>query len=135
MILNIERKKAIHKKTRGRCHLCGARHVLRGHGRDWHVDHSKSRYYGGTDHLNNLFVACIGCNLSKGVSHGKDFRRITGLPRVPRSQRQIDRQNRENAVVGAALGFLAAGLTGKNWRAALIGAGLGFAVGYEIQNE
>lgn len=45
------------------------------HGRRgaWHVDHSVSKANGGTNHLNNLFPACIPCNLEKGSRNGDSY--------------------------------------------------------------
>ena len=53
-----------------RCTFCGRR-VSR-HTR--HIDHSVSRANGGTNHINNLRLACPQCNLSKGPLNGKQFR-------------------------------------------------------------
>ena len=43
------------------CVYCG-RWVTR---RSRHIDHRVSRINGGTNHVNNLCVACVFCNLSK----------------------------------------------------------------------
>ncbi|MDX6444647.1 MAG: hypothetical protein QOH71_1721 [Blastocatellia bacterium] len=39
-----------------------------------HIDHSVSRRNGGTNHLNNLRLACAPCNLSKGSLNARQFR-------------------------------------------------------------
>ena len=52
-----------------RCTFCGRR-VSR---RTRHIDHSVSRANGGTNHLNNLRLACSECNLSKGPLNAKQF--------------------------------------------------------------
>ncbi len=54
------------------CTYCGRR-VNR---RTGHVDHSKSRRNGGSNHLNNLRLACIDCNLSKGSLNSNQFIRL-----------------------------------------------------------
>lgn len=52
-----------------RCTYCGRR-VTR---RTRHVDHSVSRANGGTNHLNNLRLACAACNLGKGALNSREF--------------------------------------------------------------
>jgi len=42
----------------------------------WEVDHSIPQSRGGTNHLNNLFPACIKCNRSKGDLKRKQFSRV-----------------------------------------------------------
>ena len=51
------------------CTYCG-RQVSR---RTRHIDHSVSRANGGTNHLNNLRLACATCNLSKGPLTARQF--------------------------------------------------------------
>jgi hypothetical protein len=55
-----------------RCTYCDRR-VNR---RTRHIDHAVSVANGGTDHLNNLRLACAPCNLLKGALNARDFRRI-----------------------------------------------------------
>ena len=55
-----------------RCTYCGRR-VNR---RSRHIDHSVSVANGGTDHFNNLRLACAPCNLLKGALNAREFRRI-----------------------------------------------------------
>jgi hypothetical protein len=38
-----------------------------------HIDHRISRVNGGTNHLNNLSLACAPCNLSKGPLNARQF--------------------------------------------------------------
>ena len=52
-----------------RCTYCGSR-VTR---RTRHIDHSRSRRNGGSNHLNNLRTACQFCNLSKGSLNARQF--------------------------------------------------------------
>lgn len=54
-----------------RCTYCGRR-VTRA---TRHVDHSVSRLNGGTNHLNNLRLACQQCNLLKGSLNARQFTR------------------------------------------------------------
>jgi hypothetical protein len=73
----------IYDKTGGYCHLCNkklSRTNYNAHGAKgaWHVDHSKALYNGGTHHMNNLFPACISCNLEKGTLHKTTIRKRKG---------------------------------------------------------
>lgn len=52
-----------------RCTYCGQR-VTR---RTRHIDHSVSRANGGTNHVNNLRLACAPCNLGKGALSAREF--------------------------------------------------------------
>lgn len=55
----------------GQCSYCGKR-VNRS---TRHIDHSVSRKNGGTNHLNNLRLACSDCNLAKGSLDAHEFAR------------------------------------------------------------
>src|SRR6266404_462892 len=39
-----------------------------------HIDHRISRLNGGTNHLNNLSLACASCNLANGALNARQFR-------------------------------------------------------------
>lgn len=52
-----------------RCAYCGTTH-----GR-FHIDHIVPRSKGGTNHPDNLTVACARCNLRKGAKHVDEFLR------------------------------------------------------------
>jgi hypothetical protein len=74
---------AIYNKTDGYCHLCNKKlsrnnYAVHGARGSWHVDHSKPLYNGGTHHMNNLYAACISCNLEKGTLHKTTIRRRKG---------------------------------------------------------
>jgi hypothetical protein len=78
-----EKLNSIYDKTNGSCHLCNKKlsfknYNARGAKGSWHVDHSKAKANGGTDHLNNLFPACISCNLEKGTLHKTTIRKRKG---------------------------------------------------------
>ena len=69
-----ERLQSIFERTDGYCHICHRRLSLANYGKHnskgaWHIEHSIPKAKGGTDHLNNLFAACIVCNLEKGILH------------------------------------------------------------------
>ena len=65
---NPDRLERIYRRTDGRCHICRKKLSLVNYGRAgergaWQIDHSRARVKGGSDHLNNLFPACIPSNL------------------------------------------------------------------------
>ncbi len=64
--------RAVYARTSGYCHICYRKLALDNYGKRgergaWHVDHSNPRAKGGTDRLNNLYPACIDCNIDKGA--------------------------------------------------------------------
>lgn len=78
-----ERIHKIYNKTNGCCHLCNKKlsrsnYGVHGAKGSWHVDHSIAKANGGTDHMNNLFAACIDCNLEKGTLHKTTIRKRKG---------------------------------------------------------
>lgn len=102
----------IFDKTNGRCHLC--RKVLRFHNygkqnirEAWEVEHSIPRARGGTDHINNLYPACITCNRKKGSSSTRSARAENGYRSAPFSKRQKQRNVLNYAGIGTLIGFLA----------------------------
>jgi hypothetical protein len=128
-----ERRRAVYDKTNGRCHLCWVRLAFvnynsPGSRTAWHVDHSIPRARGGTDHLNNLFPACIDCNSYKGTITSRTARGVYGLTRAPRSiaaqERLRARHARNGAAAGGVAGFVVAGPPG-----ALVGAAIGAVIG------
>jgi 5-methylcytosine-specific restriction endonuclease McrA len=97
--------KTIYSKTDGCCHLCGKRHRLSDYALTWHREHHVPRAYGGSDHVKNLYVACIKCNLIKGTLPSKVVRRWMGLNRIPLS-RQTKLRIREEQESNNTLIFL-----------------------------
>ena len=53
----------------GDCHYCGHHFPFHGIG----IDHKVPRAKGGTDHLDNLVLACTGCNSAKGTMDYHEF--------------------------------------------------------------
>lgn len=106
----------IFERTDGRCHLYGKKRAFKNYARfgkrgNWEVDHLKPRANGGTDHLSNLYVACISHNRSKGRRSAKEVRAKHGLVRRPMSRRQRERQEeRKFWDVVLACGALAGGV-------------------------
>jgi hypothetical protein len=73
----------VYDKTNGCCHLCRKKLSWNNYGSHgakgaWHVDHSKAKANGGTHHMNNLFPACISCNIEKGTLHKTTIRKRKG---------------------------------------------------------
>lgn len=127
-----DRLKKIYDKTDGHCHICRTKLSFSNHGRQglkgaWHVDHSKARANGGSDHMNNLLAACIMCNINKGVKHSKTARRQHGHTRAPYSKAKKQEISTNNTVGGGIIGALVGSIFGPPGM--LIGAGLGAAIG------
>lgn len=125
-------------RTDGKCHLCHKKLSLRNYASSgargaWEVEHSVPRAKGGTDHLNNLYAACIPCNRAKGIVTTRTARARNGVRCAPYSKNQ----RREHTWVGAAIGSLALGLLFPQLRLAawLIGAGMGAAIGHRTESE
>lgn len=133
-----ERLKRIFAKTDGRCHICGKRLCINNHGKNgrrgaWHIEHSRPRSKGGSDHLNNLLPACIDCNLSKSNSSTRTARRAVGRSRAPLSRAKQNEAREGQAIVGGALGLAAGALLGPV--GAIIGAAAGGLVGHGLDLE
>ena len=98
----------IFHRTDGQCHICRKQLSFRNYGLvgkrgAWEVEHSRPRSKGGTNHLNNLYAACICCNRSKGNSTTTYARAQSGYRRAPLSQGNKNK----NAWTGGAVGTLA----------------------------
>ena len=105
----------IYDKTDGRCHICHKRISFTNYGVHgakgaWHVDHSIPRAKGGSDHLNNLYPACIPCNLGKNKSSNRSVRSIYGNARAPysRAKKEAIRERRtwDGVTIGGLIGML-----------------------------
>lgn len=138
MAFTAEQRKAIHKKTHGKCHLCGTRRTFAKYGKSeaeggWQVEHSVPQAKGGTDHLNNLFVACTECNQVKGTSSTKAARAAHGRTCAPMSYKKKQEVRKNNAIAGGILGGifgLALGPAGL-----IFGAFIGASVGRSVKPE
>lgn len=103
---------AVYRRSSGCCHLCHKKLARTNHGVQgargaWHVDHSIPRSKGGTDHLNNLFAACIKCNIGKSNKTTRTARRWKGKARAPLSLEKRQQAKSENGMAGAIAGGLA----------------------------
>lgn len=99
----------IYDKTTGYCHICHKKLAFKNYGicgerSAWEVEHSKPRANGGTDHLNNLYAACIPCNRSKGKKNTRSVRKKNGKTRAPLSEQRRMEAKADNAVVAGLLG-------------------------------
>ncbi len=107
----------IYDRTDGRCHLCHTKLSFKNHGKHgahaaWHIEHSKARAKGGTDHGNNLFPACIDCNLNKGVLSSRPARKQYGTTRAPYSKSRKEKIRENNTTAGAVIGGLIGAMGG-----------------------
>jgi hypothetical protein len=128
----------IYDRTDGRCHLCSKRlsffnYAQFGCRGAWEVEHSIPRSRGGTDHLNNLFGACIGCNRSKATCSTRVVRSQSGLRRAPYCKAKKEQIRKDNSVGYGAMGALLGSVAGP-WGTA-IGAFVGSNIGNSIDPE
>lgn len=125
--------KLIYSRTDGYCHICGKKLSLKNYavmgGKGcWEVEHSHAKANGGSDHLNNLYAACIACNREKGTVTAKTARSWNGLKRAPLSRNKKTQVRSENAIIGVVIGGIIGSIAGP-W-GATIGASIGGTFGY-----
>ena len=140
MAFTENKRRQIYKRTDGKCHLCHKKLAFKNYGTldtrgAWEVEHSKAQANGGTDHLNNLYAACISCNRSKGTSSTRSARSRNGVSRAPYSKAKKERITRNNTVggtlAGAAIGLLMLGTPA----AVLLFSSAGALIGNNIDPE
>lgn len=105
---DLKKLKAIYSKTDGYCHLCHKKLSFSNHGKlaakgAWHVEHSIPKAKGGSDHINNLYPACIGCNMEKKTLHTKSIRKRNEVTRAPYN-RARKQQIKEDNTIGGMIG-------------------------------
>jgi 5-methylcytosine-specific restriction endonuclease McrA len=105
-----EQLEAIYDRTSGYCHLCSKKlaysnYATAGSRGAWEVEHSVPKARGGTDRMNNLYAACIGCNRSKQACSTRTCRAQNGRNRAPLSRPARATARTENALAGAGLGL------------------------------
>ena len=134
-----ELRNGIFDRTRGKCHICHRRLAFKNYGvfgarGAWHVEHSIALANGGTNHGNNLFAACIPCNIEKCTWTSRTARAWNGQHRAPLSVEKHEAAKTGNSVAGAAfsagVGAILGGPPG-----AFIGGILGLAFGYEANPD
>lgn len=96
-------------KTNKRCHICHKALAKKNYGvvgmrGAWEVDHSIPISKGGSNHLNNLFPACIPCNRKKGNSSNAVARKPHGLLVAPMSKKAKESKRKKSILTGLALG-------------------------------
>ena len=102
-------KERIFEKAGGKCAYCGKKLCYQNYGiyggrAGWHIDHGRARSKDGTDHLNNLFAACITCNLQKSDAGSATFRR--SLEQVKAHRRRVARDRHIGSLAVPLLGML-----------------------------
>jgi hypothetical protein len=108
---------AIYRKSTGYCHLCHKKLSRMNYSRSgrrgaWHVEHSVPRSKGGTDHLNNLFAACIKFNFDKSNRTTRTARGWNDKTCAPLSPAKRREAKFENGMAGAIAGGLAGAAVG-----------------------
>ncbi len=122
----------IYDRTDGHCHICGKKlsfvnYAKNGRRGAWQVEHSHCKAKGGSNHLNNLFPACISCNLQKATFTTRTARTWHGRTRAPLSKSAKKEESFSNTVAGVFLGGLIGALAGP--RGVAIGAAIGGLIG------
>lgn len=133
MAFNEAKLNQIYDRTSGRCHICHKKLAFKNYGTvearaAWEVEHSVPQAKGGTDHLNNLYPACISCNRSKGSSSTISARSKHGKSRAPLSGDKSKKARAGNTLAGGALGAMVGSVGGPV--GAFIGACLGASLGH-----
>lgn len=123
----------IYRRTSGYCHLCHAKLSLKNYGQAgkrgaWQVEHSVPRSKGGTDHLNNLFPACVSCNCDKSNKTTRTARGWNGKTCAPLNREKRKQAKLENGFAGAIAGGIAGGAIAGPV-GAIVGAVTGACVG------
>jgi len=74
-----EEQKFIFERTNGNCKYCHKTLVFQnrfsGKRGAWHIDHGRSVSGDGSNHMRNLWPACIDCNLGKSTESGTSYDR------------------------------------------------------------
>ncbi len=133
------RLREIYDRTSGRCHVCGKRLSIENYAQPgargaWEVEHSRARATGGTDHVNNLFAACISCNRRKGTYSSRTARAWMGRKRSPMSKDEKEKRRKGNTALGAGVGAVVGAAAGGP-PGLLIGAFLGGLLGNRDPEE
>ena len=101
------------------------------------MDHLIPRARGGSNHGNNIRVACVPCNFEKGTLSARTIRARYGYSRSPLSLREVRTKRLKKTAIAGIIGGVLSGLMTKSWK---IGAGVGLlggvvVYGFEIENE
>lgn len=117
MRYDVETLRRIYHRTDGHCHICGKKlsfvnYAIPGGRGAWEVEHSVAKAVGGTDHLNNLFPACITCNRAKGIKTSRVARVQHGRKRAPMSRDMKKNIRGSNVLAGIGFGAIVGGVLG-----------------------
>jgi 5-methylcytosine-specific restriction endonuclease McrA len=133
MAFSDDKLNRVFDRTSGYCHICGKRLVFSNYGvvgarGAWEVEHSIPKCEGGSDHLNNLYAACISCNRQKGKSCTRRARAKYARSRAPLSVKRREQAKSKNAFAGGLLGAALGSVAGPLgvFAGALIGAKHGY---------
>ena len=135
MVISTERLQAIYVKTDGYCHICHRKLSFINYGMNgakgaWHIEHSVPKARGGSNHLNNLYAACVSCNCEKGARHTQTIRRRNGVSRAPLSRAKKERIREDNTFLGMTSGGLIGAALGPGGM--IVGVILGGLFGEDI---
>lgn len=138
MSVSDEKLGRIFRRTDGQCHICRKTLSFGSYGAvgkrgGWEIEHSRPRSMGGTDHMNNLYPACIRCNRSKGNGTTTSARAANGYRRAPLSEAKKNKNAWTGGAVGA-LAFLFVPLP-LQLAAAVVGAVAGAVVGKSYEPD
>ncbi len=138
MKVDDEKLERIFLRTDGQCHICRKHLSFSNYGATgkrgaWEIEHSRPQSKGGTDHMNNLYAACVSCNRSKGNATTASARAANGYRKAPLSKRKKN----QNALIWGATGSLVALFVPPQLRlvAFVAGAAAGALLGYESEPE
>lgn len=142
MSYDTETLRKIYAKTDGRCHICWNEEgviYFNNYGKPgargaWEVDHSLARMLGGTNHLNNLWPAHVGCNRSRKAESIRKLRSSYGYVGSPLSAEAKEKIRVQNARMGAVTGGLV-GLAAGGPAGAFLGAAIGTLLGRKQDPE
>ena len=132
MIVSDDRLNKIYDKTRGKCHLCHKNLSFINYNRfgakgAWEIEHSKPKSLGGTDHLNNLYAACIRCNRQKSNGTNYSVRSKNGVRKAPLSAKARSKKILGNTAKGVVAGVTIGRFFGPG--GAVIGGAIGALMG------
>lgn len=109
----------IYDKTCGKCHLCHKKlafknYASHGNKGSWEIEHSKPKSKGGTDHINNLYPACISCNREKSNGSNYVTRSKNGKTKAPFSEKKKQAMRKKTSMKYGVTGFIATALLTTN---------------------
>jgi len=128
----------IYEKTSGKCHLCHKKLAFMNYAKSnakasWEIEHSTPKSKEGTDHLNNLYPACVSCNREKSNGTNYSVRKTKGVKRAPLSKERRKRKVRINIVTGIVAGVAVGRFFGP--AGILIGGAIGAILGKGISPD